>query len=105
MKKLLLLIVILFVGVSCKKVSKEPEGPTDIRIKNLTTVNMTQVTVNTGGGVFNFGVLKADSVSIYHQFTKAYPKANISAVINGITYKTDSTNFGWMQYLGQMKVT
>jgi hypothetical protein len=108
MKKVIFYIFLIVLVSACKKVSREPEGPTDIRIRNLTTVNMTQVTVNTGGGEFNFGTVKAnhDSVTIYHRFDKAYPKANISAIINGQRYKTDTiTSYAYLQYMGQMKAT
>jgi hypothetical protein len=105
MKKLFFCMFIFVLVSACSKTSKEPEGPTDIRIRNLTTVNMT---VSTGGGEFNFGTVKAnhDSVTIYHRFEKAYPKANISAVINGQRYKTDTiTSYAYLQYMGQMKAT
>ena len=105
MKKLILITLVLLVAFSCKKITKEPEGPTDVRIKNLTTVNMTELTISTGGGEYNFGLLKADSLSVYHRFIKAYPKANITAIINGQKYKTDTVTYGWMQYMGQMKIT
>jgi len=107
MKKLLLLSVVILLAVTCKKVSKEPYGPTDVRIRNLTTVNMTNLTVNTYDSTYNYGLLKADSVSAYHRFDRAYPtKANISATINGQTYKTDTVpSYAYLQYLGQIKAT
>jgi len=104
-KPLILLTAILLIAVSCKKADKEPLGPTDIRIRNITTLNMAEVTVNTGGGEYNFGLIKADSVSIYHRFDKAYSKANISAIINGQKYKTDTAIYTWMHYMGRMKIT
>lgn len=105
MKKLILFAAVLLIAVSCKKIDKEPLGPTDIRIRNLTTVNMTDLTVNTFDSTYNFGLLKADSVSDYHRFDRAYPKANIYAYINGQKYKTDTAIYTWMNYLGQMKAT
>ena len=107
MKKLLLLCAVILLAVTCKKVSTEPYGPTDVRIRNLTTVNMTNLTVNTYDSTFNYGLLKADSVSAYHRFDRAYPtKANISAIINGQKYKTDTVaSYAYLQYLGQIKAT
>jgi hypothetical protein len=106
MKKVLLLTTILLIAVACKKSGFAPLGPTDIRVKNLTAINMTNVIVNTGGGEYNFGLIKADSVSGYYRFEKAYPKANISAVINGLKYKTDTiTSYAYLQYLSQIKAT
>jgi len=107
MKNLIILAsIILLLAISCKKLSKEPEGPTDIRIKNITTLNMSEIFVSTGGGEFNFGSLKPDSVTSYHRFDKAYPLVNISAIIKGVKYKTDTvTSYVYQQYLGQMKAT
>lgn len=105
MKKLIILSSILIIAVSCKKLEKEPIGPTDVRIHNLTTLIMSDLTVDTGGGEFLYGTLKADSLTGYHRFEKAYSKANISAVINGQKYKTDTAIYTWMQYMGQMKIT
>jgi hypothetical protein len=105
MKKLILLTAILLVAVSCKKLEKEPIGPTDVRIYNLTTSTMTKLTVNTGGGEFNYDTLKANSYTAEHRFEKAYPKANISAIINGQKYKTDTAIYTWMNYMGLMNIT
>ena len=30
---------------------------------------------------------------------------NISAVINGLTYKTDTAIYAWLNYVGQVKIT
>jgi hypothetical protein len=107
MKKIILLLTtILFITVSCQKLEKAPLGPTDIRVKNITTLNMTDVTVNTYDSTYNYGLIKVDSVSLYHSFDRAYPKANISAIINGQKYKTDTiTSYAYMQYLSQIKAT
>jgi hypothetical protein len=105
MKKLILITGILFIAFSCKKIDKEPIGPTDVRVRNITTVIMTNLTVNTYDSTFNFGILKADSVSAYHRFSRAYSKANITAIINGLKYKTDTVTYGWMNYMGKMKIT
>jgi hypothetical protein len=105
MKKILFLIVIIVSVIACKKTEKEPLGPTDVRIRNITTLTMTDLTVNTGGGEYNYGILNSDSVTDYHRFDKAYQKANISAYINGFKYKTDTAVYTYMVYLGQVKAT
>lgn len=105
MKKLIFLFSIFIIAVSCKKLEKEPIGPTDVRVLNQTTSVMSELTVNTGGGEFNFGTLNAGSYSNYHRFEKAYSKANISAMINGQKYKTDTAIYTWMQYMGLMNIT
>ena len=106
MKKLIFFAAILLVAISCKKVKTEPYGPTYIRIRNITTVNMTNVTVNTYDTTFNYGSINASSTSEYHRFSRAYPLANISVLINGTKYKTDTvSSYSYLQYLGQMKAT
>ncbi|MGQ9619468.1 MAG: hypothetical protein ACUVTX_00600 [Bacteroidales bacterium] len=98
-----LTVALLFLG--CKKLEKEPLGPTDIRVRNLSDVTMNELTVETGGGTFNYGTLAGGQVTEYNRFEKAYPKANISAIINGYKYKTDTVTYYYMQYLGQVKAT
>jgi hypothetical protein len=107
MKKLLLLCAVILLAVTCKKVSQEPFGPTDIRISNVTDINMYNVTVNTYDSTFNYGTINAHSISDYHRFDRAYPtKANISAIVNGLKYKTDTVaSYAYLQYLGQIKAT
>jgi hypothetical protein len=105
MKNTILSILFILLAASCKKTEKEPFGPTDIRVRNLTTVDMTDLTVNTFDSTYNFGSLRADSVSYYHRFDRAYSKANIFAYINGQKYKTDTVFYTYMNYLGQMKAT
>jgi hypothetical protein len=105
MKKIVFLLVISFLALSCKKTGMTAEGPTDIRIRNSTASIMTELTVETGGGTYNFGTLKNDSLSIYHRFDKAFVKANISAMINGQKYKTDTAIYTYVQFLGPDKVT
>ncbi len=106
MKNLLFFLALaVLMSSGCKKLEKEPLGPTDIRVRNLTDLTMTELTVETGGGIYNYGVLEGGQVTDYYRFEKAYPKANISAYINGIKYKTDTVTYYYMQYLGQVKAT
>lgn len=105
MRKLIFLTAVLIIAFSCKKINREPIGPTDVRVKNLTTEIMTNLTVNTYDSTYNYGTLKSDSVTVYHRFDRAYSIANITAIINGLKYKTDTATYGWMNYMGQMKIT
>jgi hypothetical protein len=105
MKKLALFLTILLIAVSCKKMERTPIGPTDIRVRNVSLVNMSEVTVETGGGTYNFGLVAKDAVTEYHRYEKAYVVANISAIINGQLYKTDTAIYTYKQYLGPDKVT
>lgn len=105
MGKITPVILLFLLAISCKKVEKEPLGPTDIRIRNLSTSVMTNLTVNTGGGEFDFGTLNGGETTEYHRFDEAYPKANITAMVNGQKYKTDTAIYTYMQYLGTVKAT
>ena len=105
MKKLILFLTILAIAVACKKVERTSIGPTDIRIRNSSPAIMSELTVETGGGTYNYGTLNPDALSAYNRFEKAYVKANISAMINGQKYKTDTAIYTYMQFLGPDKVT
>ena len=108
MKKYLLFAVIVLSVVGCKKTKFSPEGPTDVRIRNLTTYALYDLTVDIDT-VVNYGNLNAQSSTDYIRFPKAYPKATISAKINKngslVTYSTEKFDYTYMQYMGQMKIT
>jgi hypothetical protein len=109
MKRIIILSAFLLILIAgCKKTEKTPEGPTDIRITNLSDVIMTDLTVNTSGGEFNFGTVNPGSTTDYHRFDKAYPKANIYAFVNGVKFRTDSvkaSDYLYYQWLGPIKAT
>lgn len=103
MKKAFFLSLLLL--CACKETEFSPEGPTDVRIKNSTDQPMTEVTVNTSGGIQIIGSVSAGQYSEYFRFDKAYPKAEISAKINGQTFSTGAVNYNGMTYIGQAKIT
>lgn len=105
MKKITFLLIIVSLISGCKKQEFEPEGPTDVRVKNLSTVAWTDVTVNTSGGEHNLGNIAGQSSSEYVEFEKAYPFAEITATINGQVYSTGVVNYFGQTYIGQMKIT
>lgn len=88
--------------VSCKE-KTSPEGPTDIRIKNLSDVTFTSVTVNTSGGTNDYPELASGAYTEYKRFEKAYPIAEITAIIGGETYSTGTQNYNYQVVLGQGK--
>ena len=49
-KSILFSLIILFV-LACKKTEYSPEGPTDIRVMNLSDVAFNEVIVNSSGGI------------------------------------------------------
>jgi len=96
-----LIVLVLF---SCKE-KTSPEGPTDIRVKNLSDVTFTSVTVNTSGGTNDYPELISGAFTEYKRFEKAYPIAEITAVIAGETYSTGPQNYNYQVVLGQGKFT
>ena len=105
MKKYLAFLVILFLVFACKKVKFSPEGPTDVRVRNLSDLTLYEVIINTSGGIDTLGDIGPGSVSDYYRFDKAFPKAEIWAIINSEKFYTGPVNYTYMQYLGQDKIT
>jgi hypothetical protein len=105
MKKLFLILIILTSVIACKKTKFSPEGPTDIRVKNLSDVTFTEVIVNTSEDIDTLGNIAAGSSSEYYRFDKAYPKAEITARINGVLFSTGGVDYRGMTYIGEAKIT
>lgn len=111
MKKITFLLL-LILAVSCKKEKFSPEGPTEIRIRNLSDLNFTGVIIKTSEyeeDVDTIPLLAAHATSDYMRFKKAYPKSEISAVINTggtpVIFSTGKVNYTYMQYLSTQRVT
>lgn len=105
MKKLLFISILLLTVVACKKTKFSPEGPTDIRVQNISDLPFELVIVNTSDGIDTLGNISAGGYSEYFRFNKAYPKAEITAKVNGQLFSTGSVNYNGMTYIGQAKVT
>jgi len=112
MKKLLIIPILLLALLACKKTKFSPEGPTDVRIRNLSDFPFEQVSAETSENeedVFVFGSIAGGSVSEYHRYTKAYPKAEITAKINIsgslIEFTTDTVDYTYLNYIGQDRMT
>jgi uncharacterized beta-barrel protein YwiB (DUF1934 family) len=107
MKKLYVITLLLLVicCFSCKKTPFSPEGPTDVRIRNLTGSSLTEVVVKVKDEQIAFGTIDINNVSEYHRFKTAFPKAYISARINSDTISTGPVDFTYMNYFGQVKMT
>jgi hypothetical protein len=105
MKRLLIIILFLSVLLACKKVSISPEGPTDVRIRNLSESAFTEVIVRIKAEEIEFGTIEKNVVSEYNRFKTAFPKAYISARINGDTISTGPVDFTYMNYFGQVRLT
>lgn len=105
MRKIFFLSLLLILIFSCKKVKFSPEGPTDVRVRNLSDLTFNEVIVNTMGGIDTLGNINPGDISDYYRFEKAYPKAEISAKLNGILFSTGPVNVTYLQYLGQDRIT
>lgn len=65
----------------------------------------TEVIVNTSGGIDTFSTIAKYDTSEYSRFEKAFPKAEITAMIGGVKYSTVPFNYMGMTYQGQVKLT
>ena len=99
------LLLLVISCISCKKTPFSPVGPTDVRIRNLTGSNLTEVAVKIKDEEIAFGTIDLNIVSEYHRFKTAFPKAYIFARINLDTISTGPVDFTYMNYFGQVKMT
>jgi hypothetical protein len=104
-KKIIFLFVIVISLLACKKTKFAPEGPTDVRVENLSDIAWVQVIVSTSGGIDTLGNIPAGGKSGYFRFEKAFNLADISATINGEKYSTAPVNYTYLAYIGQAKIT
>lgn len=105
MKKSTLVLLFLTVFFACKKLGFAPDGPTDVRVMNYSNNVFDEVKVNTSGGTHSIGTIAPGDTSGYYRFDVAYPKAEISALINGTLYTTGKVDVTYMQYIGQERIT
>lgn len=105
MRNIIALACIMMIMVSCEKPNRTPEGPTDVRIKNLTDQTFTNVIVDTGGGEHNYGDIPAGGITDYLRFDIAYPDAEITAIINGEVYTSGEKDYTYATYIGPDKIT
>jgi hypothetical protein len=105
MKKYLFILLILTAATSCKKTEFAPEGPTDVRVRNLSDINFTRVIVKIKEEADTLGDISAGNISEYSRFEIAYPKAEISALVNGQLFSTGVVNYSGMQYIGRDRIT
>jgi hypothetical protein len=112
MKKFIIISLLLFSVLSCKKKELSPEGPTDVRIRNKSDLTFEGVIVSTSekaGDTITIGNIPNGSTSDYFRFTKAYPKAEVSAIINVsgslVKFSTAPVSYTYMQYIGRDRIT
>jgi hypothetical protein len=112
MKKFIIISLLLLSVLSCKKKELSPEGPTDVRIRNKSDLTFEGVIVSTSeraGDTVTIGNISNGSTSDYFRFTKAYPKAEVSAIINVsgslVKFSTAPVSYTYMQYIGRDRIT
>jgi len=106
MRNILVILFALSVALSaCTKKSQTPDGPSDIRVRNLTTTNFVNVVVNTGNETHNFGDIAASGESGYFRFETAYPDSEIKLTIAGEEYTTGVPDNTYAVLLQQGKFT
>lgn len=106
MKKLLLIVLCLpLICCSCKKPAFSPVGPTDVRLRNLTGISLSEVVVKIKDEEISFGAIGNNNMSEYHRFETAFPKAYISAKMDRDTISTGPVDFTYMNYFGQVRLT
>jgi hypothetical protein len=112
MKKFIIISLLLLSVLACKKKVFSPEGPTDIRIRNKSDQTFQEVIVSTSekvGDTVTVGNIPAGSTSDYFRVTKAYPKAEVYAMINVsgslVKFSTGPVSYTYMQYIGRDRIT
>lgn len=112
MKKLFLLILSVIIISACKKTEFSPEGPTDVRVMNLTDMTLHDVTVITSdeeGDKGTLGDITPGGYSEYSRFKKAYIDIEISAKVkiddSMVTFSTGAVDYTYLHYIGQDRVT
>jgi len=112
MKKLVIIFLLLLSVLACKKKEFSPEGPTDVRIRNISDLTFEEVIVRTSEkpeDIDTLGTIAKSTTSDYFRFTKAYPKAEISAQINIggslVKFTTGPVNYTYLTYIGRDRMT
>jgi hypothetical protein len=112
MKKVMFISILVVLLFACKKLEFEPEGPTDVRVRNVQNdYTFYEVVINTAGSrdttgnIKTLGTIAPGEVSEYKRVAIAFSKAEITAKINGETFSTGPVNSTYMDYKGQMRIT
>lgn len=89
MKKITFLSLVLtaIVLTSCKKTDYTPDGPTDIRIHNVSSLTYDSLVVSTSWGINEYGTVNPGAKTEYKRFEKAYPREQVDMYIDSVSYK------------------
>jgi len=73
---------------SCKKTEYTPDGPTDIRIHNVSLLTYDSVVVvNTALETNEYGTVEPGEQTVYKRFEKAYPREHVNMLIDSVSYE------------------
>ena len=90
MNKITFLLIVLtaLILTSCKKNNYTPDGPTDIRIHNVSLLTYDSVVViNTELETNEYGTVEPGEQTEYKRFEKAYPREQVNMYINSVSYE------------------
>ena len=90
MKRITFLSIVLtaIVLTSCKKTEFTPDGPTDIRISNISLLTYDSVVViNTELEINEYGTINPGEQTEYKRFERAYPREQVNMYINSVSYE------------------
>ena len=90
MKKITFLSIVLIAIVltSCNKTEYTPDGPTDIRIHNISLLTYDSVVViNTEFEINEYGTVEPGEQTEYKRFEIAYPREQVNMYIDSVSYE------------------
>lgn len=105
MRKYLFCLLLLFAVSACKKTEFSPEGPTDVRVRNISDQTLNEVIVNIDGEKDTLGTIASGGTSGYYRFKIAYSKAEIYAKINEVIFSTGPVDYTYLDFKGRMRIT
>ena len=89
----LFLVACVLLLTSCAGNINTDNNSISIRIKNNSTYNFEQVTVDTGGGSHNYQDINSQKNSRYHNFKFAYSYASITLLINNQEHSIQAIDY------------
>lgn len=89
MKKIAFLSIMFtaIVLTSCKKTKYTPDGPSDIRIHNVSLLAYDSVVIITSWGNNEYGTVNPGAKTEYKRFEKAYPREQVNMYIDSVSYE------------------
>ena len=106
MKKIFSVFMLaFFVSSLFQSCNKEEYGPNDIRINNVSPYTYTNVHVDTSEGINEYGTIIPGETTEYMRFKQSFSKADITLMIDGVQYSTESVNFTALVPLVKGKLT